>query len=550
MRIFCPAIGLSRPSCRAATSGPKSPGRGRPACVPRPPAPHPSPTPEVGRVAHFPRHAPPLAGGSASCGLDTRPVGRAFGSPTDQRRCGAAAQDHRTSGRRDSTIKCGAPGDPPEQPDNPDRWPPPAPNRVSGRLPPDKMAPRGVARRGAGRAPEHEETAVSDDQPPPPGWGQPAPPPPGAQTWPPPPGARAPSPHPPRLTQGRGGRASPGPTSPPGPTAPYPAGPPAPHPTQPLLAAHKPGAIPLRPLVLGDIFDGAFRIIRYNTGATVGAAVLVSAVAMIIPVVTGLVTGSTGGLDLGANAEGLTHDQVAGLVTTLGSFLIGTQLQSIGLLFVSGMIAHVTSAAAVGRKLTMAEAWAATHGKRWRLFGMSVLLGLVIVAATLLVAAILLVGILAFDAPLGDTVLVGVVLGLVLVVGYAWFWVRVRALAVPTLMLEPVGVFGALRRAVRLTQQQFWRLFGILLLMALVVGFAGNILQAPFTIIGNLFLVDSTNSYGLTLYLLLTAVGVVLSSAVLQPFQAAVNALLYVDQRIRKEAYDVELLGRAGILPG
>jgi len=302
--------------------------------------------------------------------------------------------------------------------------------------------------------------------------------------------------------------------------------------------------------VLGDIFDGAFRIIRYNTGATVGAAVLVSAVAMIIPVVTGLVTGSTGGLDLGANAEGLTHDQVAGLVTTLGSFLIGTQLQSIGLLFVSGMIAHVTSAAAVGRKLTMAEAWAATHGKRWRLFGMSVLLGLVIVAATVLVAAILLVGILAFDAPLGDTVLVGVVLGLVFVVGYAWFWVRVRALAVPTLMLEPVGVFGALRRAVRLTQQQFWRLFGILLLMALVVGFAGNILQAPFTIIGNLFLVDSTNSYGLTLYLLLTAVGVVLSSAVLQPFQAAVNALLYVDQRIRKEAYDVELLGRAGILPG
>jgi hypothetical protein len=28
-----------------------------------------------------------------------------------------------------------------------------------------------------------------------------------------------------------------------------------------------------------------------------------------------------------------------------------------------------------------------------------------------------------------------------------------------------------------------------------------------------------------------------------------VVALLYVDQRIRKEAYDVELLGRAGILP-
>jgi hypothetical protein len=302
--------------------------------------------------------------------------------------------------------------------------------------------------------------------------------------------------------------------------------------------------------VLGDIFDGAFRIIRYNPQATVGAAVLVSAVAMVIPVVTGLVTGSTGSLAFDPNNDGLTGGQVTSLVAAFGSLVVGSQLQSIGLLFVSGMIAHVTSAAAVGRKLTMSEAWAATRGKRWRLLGMAVLLGLVIVVATALVAGILLVGIFVFDAPLGDTVLVGVALGLLLAVGYAWFWVRVRALAVPTLMLEPVGILGALRRAVRLTQQQFWRLFGILLLMAVVVAFAGGILRLPFSIAGEVFLVGDTGSgYGLTFYLLLTAVGSVVSAAVLQPFQAAVVALLYVDQRIRKEAYDVELLGRAGILP-
>jgi hypothetical protein len=34
---------------------------------------------------------------------------------------------------------------------------------------------------------------------------------------------------------------------------------------------------------------------------------------------------------------------------------------------------------------------------------------------------------------------------------------------------------------------------------------------------------------------------------VLQPFSASVGALLYIDQRIRKEAYDVELLSRAGV---
>jgi hypothetical protein len=118
-------------------------------------------------------------------------------------------------------------------------------------------------------------------------------------------------------------------------------------------------------------------------------------------------------------------------------------------------------------------------------------------------------------------------------------------------MLEPVGVFGALGRAIHLTRRQFWRLFGILLLVTLVVGVAGSMLRLPFSVVGEFFLVSGTDSgYGLTIYLLLTAVGTVISSALLQPFQAAVSALLYVDQRIRKEAYDVELLGRAGILSG
>jgi hypothetical protein len=94
-------------------------------------------------------------------------------------------------------------------------------------------------------------------------------------------------------------------------------------------------------------------------------------------------------------------------------------------------------------------------------------------------------------------------------------------------------------------------LLGLLLLVALVVGIAGGILRAPFSITGEVLLTRSDHSaYALMVYLLLTAFGTVISSAVLQPFSAAVSALLYIDQRIRKEAYDVELLSRAGILPG
>ena len=381
---------------------------------------------------------------------------------------------------------------------------------------------------------------MSGDQPPPPGWqppasetppqrwGQPVSPPPP----PPPPGWQPGVPEPdPRWQQS--GQVPPAYAGPPG-----------------MQVAHKPGAIPLRPLVLSDIFDGAFRIIRYNPRATIGAAVLVSAVAMVVPVAAGLVSGSTGGLQLDPNSDTISDSQILSLLIALGGLLAGAQLQSIGLLFVSGMIAHVSSAAAVGRKLTMAQAWAATRGKRWRLLGMAFLLGLAVVVAVAIAVGILILGIVVFDAPLGAAVLVGVVLGAILFVAYLWFWVRIRALAVPTLMLEPVGVFGALKRAVRLTRQQFWRLLGLLLLVTLVVGVAGGILQLPFSITGQVFLANSTDdAYGLLIYLLVTSIGNVISSAVLQPFSAAVSALLYIDQRVRKEAYDVELLTRAGILP-
>jgi hypothetical protein len=369
--------------------------------------------------------------------------------------------------------------------------------------------------------------AVSGHQPPPPGWQEPEP-----------------EQLPPRWGENPAG------TSPPG----WQPGSWQPHPGQPVYAgapvAHKPGAIPLRPLVLSDLFDGAFRIIRYNPRATIGAAVLVSAVAMVVPIVVALASGSTGGFAPGSGAASLSDSQIVSLLIALGGLVAGTELQGIGLLFVSGMIAHVTSAAAIGRKLTMTEAWAATRGKRWRLLGMAFLLGLAVIVA--IGVAVLLVVFVAvgLNASLGSVVVLAIVLSVLVVVGYLGFWVRMRALAVPALMLEPVGVLGAIGRAIRLTRRQFWRLLGLLLLVTLVTGVAGAILRAPFSVAGQIALTGSSDTgHGLLVYLLLTAVGTVLSSAVLQPFTAAVSALLYIDQRIRKEAYDVELMSRAGILP-
>jgi len=317
-----------------------------------------------------------------------------------------------------------------------------------------------------------------------------------------------------------------------------------------LGAAHKPGAIPLRPLGLGNIYDGAFRIIRFNPKATVGSAVLVTAVAMIIPIVVSVVVAFTVGTGIsaeGQSAEDLSTGEALGLLGSFGSLLLGVYAAQLGIVFVIGMIAHVTRAAAVGRRLSLAEAWAATHGKRWRLLGQALLVGLVsTVAIVLVVLLVVLVAVLTGD------VLVTVLVGLAATFGsiplFVWLWVRVVYLATPALMLEPIGVFGSFGRTWRLTAGQFWRTFGIGLLTLLIVQVAGGILTTPVTIGGQLLAVVLPE-YSVLVLVLTQAIALIIQNAFVAPFTAAVTSLQYLDQRMRKEAYDVELMREAGLIP-
>lgn len=310
-----------------------------------------------------------------------------------------------------------------------------------------------------------------------------------------------------------------------------------------LGAAHKPGAIALRPLNLGDIYDGAFRIIRFNPKATVGSAVLVAAVAMGIPVlITALLTAL---VDFSADGDVSDAEAIAA-IGSVGSLVAGTLLQSIGLILVTGMIAHVASAAAIGRRLSLGEAWAATRGSRWRLVGLTVLLALMLVGIIGIYAVAWLVAVVALP-----TVLI-VVFGLVTVPAFlcflAWWWIRVYYLPVPALMLERIGVLAAIGRGFRLTRRQFWRTFGIALLTALITGVAGSVLAAPLSIANSIVPAAMEGSrYVLLVSAVLTALASVVQAAFVTPFSAAVTSLQYLDQRMRKEAYDVELLARAGI---
>lgn len=307
-----------------------------------------------------------------------------------------------------------------------------------------------------------------------------------------------------------------------------------------MRAAHKPGAVPLRPLRLGDILDAAIRVIRFNPGATVGAALLFSAVPLLVPIVlTGVLLPS---FDL---AEDFGAQDVTLLVSLGVTWGVALLAQWLGVTLVTGMTAQVAYAATLGQKMTLGQAWRATHGARWRLVGLAALLLFLMTAATAVYAA----------ASVG-VVMTGNVLGIVAwfllslpscLALTIWFWVKFYLLAIPVLMVERTGVVASLSRGSGLVAGHFWRVLGISFLVVVITQIASGIISVPLMVLGELPGLMGAGPTTLIVAMVASqSLSQIAATALVTPFLSAVTALLYIDVRIRKEAFDVELLTRAG----
>jgi hypothetical protein len=115
-------------------------------------------------------------------------------------------------------------------------------------------------------------------------------------------------------------------------------------------------------------------------------------------------------------------------------------------------------------------------------------------------------------------------------------------------MLERLSLRAAIARSWSLTGGYFWKTLGILLLVAVIVGVATNIVTAPFQFlitIGASFITGTGDlgAYVTTMligYLLLIVITVVFG-ALAAVIQSATPVLLYLDLRMRKEGLDLEL---------
>jgi hypothetical protein len=316
---------------------------------------------------------------------------------------------------------------------------------------------------------------------------------------------------------------------------------------QPVPPALKPGVIPLRPLSLSDIFNGAISYIRMNPKATLGLTTVVVVVAQIVALL--LQIGPLAAMGTLSDTVGIDGDEIstAGLVGSTLSGLAGGVTTMVSAVVLSGLLTVVVGRAVFGAKITISEAWQRVRGRLAALFG---------VIAIEIVGALVIIGVAAGIIAVVAAVIGGIaafVVGVPLVLAAiaALIYLGTMLLFAPTLVvLERLSVVPAITRSLTLVKNDFWRVLGIWLLSQLVAGIIAGAVSIPFSIGGQIMLIGSASASGSVVALILMSIGSAIGQIITSPFNAGVIVLLYADRRIRAEAFDLVLQTGAATPPG
>ncbi|MGW8730501.1 glycerophosphoryl diester phosphodiesterase membrane domain-containing protein [Streptomyces sp. NPDC055808] len=314
--------------------------------------------------------------------------------------------------------------------------------------------------------------------------------------------------------------------------------------------AAKPGVIPLRPLGVGEILDGAVSTARAHWRTVLGLTLTVAVISQIAQILAvRYVLPAPASINPNATGTEAVNQAFDAMRSSLVDLVPPVVIGQFATLFTTAILTIVVSRSVLGRQVSLGDAWSEARPRLLSLFG---LLALLFVMCGSIIAVGILPGALVGGAGGAALALLG---GAATSVVALWLYVRF-SLASPALMLERQSIVQSLRRSAKLVNGSWWRIFGIILLTSALTAIVSMIITIPFTFAA--MAADSSSFNGLLdgttpdfnwAYLIISGVGAVIGSAITYPIAAGVSVLLYIDQRIRREALDLELARAAGV-PG
>lgn len=260
-------------------------------------------------------------------------------------------------------------------------------------------------------------------------------------------------------------------------------------------------ALPTRPMPLGDVLDGAFRLFRADP-----RTVLVVTAAIVVPVhaLVGLATSgafvsqtvSTMGDPTVSAAGAETAAEVTAAFLSITASLIVTPL-------VAAALAPVVNGAY--RRVSVSPG-AALRSLVPRLPALGA-------AFVVIHLAELVAGVFCFVPALGV--------------------MAAFVLTAPVIAVERVGPIAAMRRSWALVQPRFWAVLGA----SVLAGFVAWLIEQSFTAVPALLIVFLADDSGWIIAAALT----IAVNLLTEPLVALVAVLLHIDARMRREGLDIHL---------
>lgn len=278
-------------------------------------------------------------------------------------------------------------------------------------------------------------------------------------------------------------------------------------PPGPAAGTPKTGPLPLHPMNLSEIVDGAFRLFRANFRTIfVIVAVISGPLQLTSALISRSVFGGHSIITAIRNAQNGVQTQ-----TTSANQQLATLIISLVTLFLvpyaAGAISRVVSSSYLGESMPPGPALKAALRRAPALF-----------VAWFLIHILEVLGTVALILP-----------GLI-----------VMALSVctaPAIVMEQLGPMRGIRRSWQLNRRRKWGIMGTALLSGLMVSILSSIIGTPLIIVAYIV--------GLRWGWILLFLGGMLSSLVNLSLTAIVATLIYFDGRIRTEGFDLQILARS-----
>lgn len=305
--------------------------------------------------------------------------------------------------------------------------------------------------------------------------------------------------------------------------------------TVPTFRSWQPGFLPLRPLGLGDFLSYPMKAMQFNRAAVVGGPLL----CILLALVTGVIASILVIQDEPHIADWFTYtntfafeklraETVVAIIIALLSFL-ATDVAA------RAFVIPGVSKGILGQKITVGEAWAIARPRLPQLVALYVL-GFVLFIGSY-------IGVIFLAVALGSSG--GVFFAVLLVIGYFVMLVLafvVFTVAVNVVVLERLSAAASIGRATKLTRGSTWRLLGCSIVIGLVLG----VIQSIFNQVGSAAALAGGSGVGNTQALMVGLIiyGVVyavMTSVLQYSFMGTATTLMYVDLRIRREGFDVDI---------